>query len=195
MILIIDGYNYAKFLFGPDYSRQSVYHKKFLQTLHIYEQRKNGAVALQVVFDGGPGVYPEYDVEYGVATVAAGYQKCADNFIVGRCEQLSGRECVVVTNDRTLAARCRNEGAYTFLVADFYRLLKAVVETEEVRKQTTGVHTHKTSTADNDELDQLMFADTSLYEKDESSEEEWVGPQQKKSKKERERERYERKLG
>ena len=198
MILMIDGYNYAKFLYGPEYNRLSALHTKLLHTLSAYARKKRKSVSqMSIVFDGGVSLHPERDNHHGLTVVSAGHGRSADDYLVEACDRFAGHDVVVVTNDRELSRRCKAHGARLYAVADFVLLVRMVMRSPAYEGKEEEVVVRKTSAEANDELDALMMgSDMAMYhDNDDDEPEERTRSGNKKSKKERARERYNKKLG
>ena len=162
MILLIDGYNVAKFLLHTHGADHNIQREWLVSQLGIYRAAKRESLSQVIaVFDGGLFDHRTREVHYDVAVVSAGRGYCADNVLVEYAEKF-GNQAIVITNDRELQHRCREHRAQTMSVVDFEPLLEAACErTEQAYEEQFGNVTVTKLNHDDEhdaELDRLMVA-------------------------------------
>ena len=152
MILLIDGYNVLKSIFGGyhiDESSRAV----FIQDLARYVLKKGHSVML--VFDGGPHQKPERTVERGIQVIYVGTRITADEYIRDYVEKFYEKDILLITSDRAVCIWCKRFGIPSLDSDIFYRLLESDSALGNLEAKNTG-HVIKTTKNDDASIDLLM---------------------------------------
>src|SRR3970282_2010442 len=99
MIIIIDGYNVIKQLYGEHYvdERQR---NRFIHMLSSYGLRKKHKIV--VVFDGGSHLWPSQEVVAKVKVIYSGAKETADEVIMNYIDNHLTKELLLVSSDNEL---------------------------------------------------------------------------------------------
>lgn len=155
MIILVDGYNVLKLVYGALHVGQSI-RDKFLKQLAAYGKRKGHTLVL--VFDGGPYAMSTEERHGQAIVVYAGYRETADDYIKRYIDNHPNRELLLVTNDRELSRHAIAADVPTIDVWPFYeRVLHREQEREPSRHGVHKTSAHKLHPDEsNPELDAML---------------------------------------
>lgn len=150
-LVIIDGYNVIKYVFGQKKVSQQQRTRFIVQLTGYLRQR-----ALQglVVFDGGDTDYPAAHTHGEVRVIFSGYKQTADAVIMRYMQEHRAHEFVLVTSDHELRAAAHALGKQTVTAHEFYH---HYLEQEDARDAVQTIEQPLTKMAhSSSELDALM---------------------------------------
>ena len=182
MIIIIDGYNLLKILYGPEVSQTE--RSQFIAFLGQY--RKKQEHDIMIVFDAGPCLRPTSNKQSGITVVYSGTYMSADQYIIEYVQKSKQQGRVLVTADRDLIRQVAVHEVHAVDPYTFYHRIHKRVGQIEHEKNTKNSKQNvikyqdafRTSSPQEDELMyEAAAALSDLYKDEEDS------PQAQRSKK------------
>lgn len=154
MILIIDGYNVLKKLFGTAYASERQ-RDQFIKKLCQYTHKKNHT--MQLVFDGGMSLWPEKsNPSTKMQVIYVGKNKSADDYIKDYLDEHKNYEVVLVSSDRELNNFAAQRSIPSIDAQVFLNLLQEAFEQKSTAKKSSEQQPYKLIEEDNATLDALM---------------------------------------
>jgi len=152
MVLLIDAYNVIKMALGKAHIRDDE-RAQFVTDLSSYAKKKG--LTIVAVFDGGPSLRAHEESTQRITVVYSGIKQSADDYIKQYLHVHKGRDILMVSSDRELAAWASQVGIPSLDAPHFYALMRAALKrtTGPLKNHTVAV---KTSREEHGELDELM---------------------------------------
>lgn len=166
MIIIIDGYNVLKLLYGGLHIGEAI-RTRFLKQLISYGNRKGHTLLL--IYDGGPDARSNEEKHGNVIVIFAGHRQTADDYIKHYIDTHRNSELVLVSNDRELSSYAQHKEVPSINVSTFCERMQAKEEQNPVPLGKVQTKAHKMHGEEiNPELD-AMLEQTDILEKKEEA--------------------------
>ncbi len=133
MIIIIDGYNLLKQVFPHSKKVLDPYKKRFIEELAKYKRLKFQKISeIILVFDAGPLSHPTREIHQGVVVIYSGQRSTADDWIIGYIAKHKEKDLLVITKDRAIIHACSKKNTETMDVFTFYDVVKNRIKQSEL---------------------------------------------------------------
>jgi len=128
MIILVDGYNVLKQLYGGQIISEQQ-RCSFIKQLAAYKKVRSHKKII-VIFDGGPDQWPSEEKIRGISVVYAGALQTADEYIYSflKDHKAKATNMVLVSSDRQLCEWASDYGVVSIDAQEFYMLVQQALK-------------------------------------------------------------------